>query len=78
MDEEITIRGVPKKVRAELVRRAALHGLSLEEYLSGLLERLASKPPVEAWVERVQERKAAFGTRVTAAEILGVRDRDRK
>ena len=74
MDVEITIMGVPEEVRDELATRAALRGQSMQEYLRGELVRLASKPSVEVWLERVQERKAAYGTQVTAAEILGVRE----
>ena len=74
MDVYITIVGVPEEVRDELASRAALTGQSLEEYLRGELGRLVSKPSVDLWLERVQERKAAFGTRVTAAEILEARE----
>ena len=76
MDVEITIREVPTEVRDQLAARAALRHLSLEDYLRGELVRLVSKPSVEEWLERVQERKAAFGTRVSAAEILEARDQD--
>ena len=78
MDVEITIREVPTEVRDKLAARAALRHLSLEDYLRGELVRLVSKPSVEEWLERVQERKAAFGTRVSAAEILEARDQDRR
>jgi hypothetical protein len=50
----------------------------MQEYLRGELERIASKPSVEAWLQRVQERKAAYGTQVSAAEILEARDQDRR
>ena len=62
-------------MRDELAARAAMRHLSLEDYLREELVRLASKPSVEMWLERVLERKAAFGTRVTAAEILEARER---
>ena len=78
MDVEITIREVATEVRDQLAARAALRHLSLEDYLRGELVRLVSKPSVEEWLERVQERKAAFGTRVSAAEILEARDQDRR
>ena len=78
MTVQITIRGVPDEVRDELAARAALRGQSMQEYLRGELERLAAKPSVEVWLERVQERKAAYGTRVTSADILEARDKDRE
>ena len=64
-------------MRDELAARAALRGQSMQEYLRGELERIATKPSVETWLDRVQERKAAYGTQVTAADILGARDQDR-
>lgn len=78
MAVQITIRGVPEEVRDELAARAALRGQSMQEFLRGELERLASKPSVEQWLDRVQERKAAYGTRLTAEEILEARDLDRR
>ena len=78
MTVQITIRGVPDEVRDELAARAALRGQSMQEYLRGELERIATKPSVEAWLERVQERKAVYRTEVTAADILEARDRDRE
>ena len=78
MTVQITIRGVPDEVRDELAARAALRGQSMQEYLRGELERIATKPSVEVWLERVQERKAVYRTQVTAADILEARDRDRE
>ena len=77
MAVQITIRGVPEEVRDELAARAALKGQSMQEYLRTELQRLASKPSVEQWVDRVEERKAAYGTRLTAAEIIQARDQGR-
>lgn len=77
MAVQITIRGVPEEVRDELAARAALKGQSMQEYLRTELQRLASKPSVEQWVDRVEERKAAYGTRLTAAEIIEARDQGR-
>ena len=78
MTVQITIRGVPDEVRDELAARAALRGQSMQEYLRGELERIATKPSVEVWLERVQERKAAYGTQVTANDIVEARDQDRR
>ena len=71
-------RDVPEDVRDELAARAARARKSMQEYLKGELERLASRPSVDVWLERVRERKAAAGTRVSAAEILKHRDAGRK
>jgi hypothetical protein len=78
MSVQITIRDVPGAVRDELAARAALQGKSMQEYLRAELERLATRPPVEEVLERIRERKATAGTRLSPEEILGHRDADRR
>ena len=63
MPVQITIRGVPEEVRDELAVRAARQRQSLQKYLRGELERIASRPSVDAWLQGVRERKAVTGTR---------------
>lgn len=75
---QITIRDVPEKVRDELAARAALQGKSMQEYLRAELERLASRPSIEAWLEQVRKRKRASQSRVSTAQILKARDSDRR
>ena len=74
---QITIRGVPEEVRDELAVRAALERQSMQEFLRGELERIASRPSVSAWLSEVRSRKAVTGTRVTSAAILEARNADR-
>lgn len=78
MPIQITIRNVPEEVRDKLASRAALQHQSMQEYLRGELERIASRPSVEAWLETVRERKAAEGTRFPAKKIVNPRDADRE
>ncbi len=78
MGVQITIRDVPEEVRDELAARAALQRKSMQEYLRGELERIASRPTLEGWIKTVRERKSASGTELEVAEILGARDADRK
>jgi plasmid stability protein len=78
MTIQITIRDVPEKVRDELASRAAARGQSMQEYLRGVLERMASRPTVEAWLEQVKGRKRASGRRVTTRSILTHRNADRR
>jgi plasmid stability protein len=75
---QITVRDVPEKVRDELAARAALQGKSMQEYLRIELQRLASRPSVEAWLEQVRKRKRAAQARVSADQILAGRDADRR
>jgi hypothetical protein len=78
MGVQITIRDVPEEVRDELASRAALQRKSMQEFLRGELERIASRPSLETWLRDVRERKAASGTRVRAADIVSARDADRR
>ena len=78
MPVQITIRGVPEAMRDALAVRAARQHRSMQGFLLGELERIASRPSVAEWLERVRERKAAAGTSVPAASILHARDADRK
>jgi plasmid stability protein len=78
MPIQITIRDVPEKTRDELAARAALQGKSMQEYLRAELERLASRPSIETWLEQVRKRKRASGTRVSGGQILKARDADRR
>ncbi len=77
MAVQITIRGVPDAVRDELAVRASLQRLSMQEFLRGELERIASRPSVGEWVREIRERKAVYNTQVPASAILAARDADR-
>ena len=78
MPVQITIRGVPEEVRDELAARAALQRKSMQEFLRGELERIASRPSLDAWLGRVRYRKQASGVRVPPSSILQARDADRR
>lgn len=78
MPVQITIRDVPDEVRDELAARAARQGKSMQEFLRAELERLASRPSLETVLDRVRERKATAGTRISAAEVLRHRNADRR
>ena len=75
---QITIRDVPEKVRDELASRAALQGKSMQEYLRAELERIASRPAVDSWLEQVRKRKRAANNRISASQIVQHRDADRR
>jgi antitoxin FitA len=78
MAVQITIRDVPEKVRDELAARAALQGKSMQEYLRAELERLARKPSVDVWLERVRKRKRASQSPVSTRKILELLREDRR
>ena len=78
MAVRITIRGVPEGVRNWLARRTARQRQSMQEFLRGERERIAARPSVEEWLQRVRERKEAVGSRVSLRAILQVRDAERR
>ena len=78
MATSVTIRDVPDRVRDELAARAAASGRSLQEYLRGKLDELASRPDAEVVLARIRERKERTGTRLSAAAILAHRDAERR
>ncbi len=78
MPVQITIRNVPEEVRDELAARAALRRQSMQAFLRDELERIASRPSVNAWVRSVRRRVESTGTGVSGSTILNARDADRK
>jgi hypothetical protein len=78
MPIQITIRDVSEAVRDELAARAALQGKSMQEYLRAELERLASRPSVNTWLQQVRKRKRAAQTKISSELILENRDADRR
>jgi plasmid stability protein len=74
----VTIRDVPASTRDELAARAARSGRSLQEYLRGELIQLAERPDTATVLERIRQRKAQTGTTLRAADILELRDLDRR
>ena len=78
MAVQITIRGVSEQVRDDLAIRAAQRRQSMQEFLRSELERIASRPSVEAWLEEVRRRKQVTQTTIETSAILRARDADRK
>lgn len=74
----ITVRDVPDEARDELAARAAATGRSLQEYLRLHLVEFAQHPDAEAWAARVKSRKAATGSRLSAKQIIELRDEGRR
>jgi len=78
MSISITIRDVPREVRDTLAQRAARSGRSLQEHLRAELIELARQPQMDEVLARIQARKGATHTRLTAKRILALRDADRR
>ena len=60
-----------------MAMRAALERQSMQEFLRGELERIASRPSLDTWLQEVRARKGVTGTRIPPSAILGARDADR-
>jgi antitoxin FitA len=78
MATNVTIRNVPDDVRDELAARAASAGRSLQEHLLAELTELARKPSAAAVLARIRARKSATGSKLSAKEIIRLRDADRR
>jgi antitoxin FitA len=52
----VLVRDLPEPVHAVLQQRAASRGLSLQQYLSGELRRLAERPSLEEVLARIERR----------------------
>ena len=78
MAVQITVRNVPDRVRDALADRASHERKSMQEYLLGEFERLATRPSPAQWLDRVRRRKTEADVRVQPAEILHHRDADRR
>ena len=78
MPVQITIRNIPQEVRDTLAVRAAQQRQSMQGFLLGELERIASRPPVGEVLRDIRERKAARGGSVPPSSILKARDADRR
>jgi plasmid stability protein len=74
----ITVRNVPDDVRDELAARAARSGRSLQEYLLRQLIEMAAQPSLDEVTARARARVVGTRTRVSAADIIGARDADRR
>ena len=78
MSVAITVRDVPDRVRDELAARAARAGMSLQEYVRGLLVEVSARPAVGDVIARARARVDATGVRVDAASILASREAERR
>lgn len=68
------IRDLPDDVHRTLKARAATSGMSLSEYLRGLLTRDASRPTPEELAERIRARGAASLGEPSEVAVRRLRD----
>ncbi|MDT0260346.1 FitA-like ribbon-helix-helix domain-containing protein [Jatrophihabitans lederbergiae] len=63
----VLVRDLPEPIHAVLQERAAARGLSLQQYLSGELRRLAERPAMDEVLARIERRS---GGRIGFAQAV--------
>ena len=71
----IQIRDVPDDVHRKLKARAAMSGVSLSEYLRGVLGRTVSRPTPEELAARIAARGTVSLREPTELVVRDIRDR---
>jgi antitoxin FitA len=78
MATSMTIRNISKETHDKLASRAALKGMSLQEYMRLKLDEMANQLDPDEWVERVRRRTATMESSVTVEKILKYKDMDKR
>jgi plasmid stability protein len=71
----VQIRDVPEDVHHTLKARAALSGISLSEYVRGVLARTAARPTPAELASRIKARGAAAPSQPSEITVREIRDR---
>lgn len=70
----VQVRDVPEDVHRTLKARAALAGVSLSEYLRGVLTRTAARPSPAELSARIGSRRAVSLDESSEAAVRAIRD----
>jgi len=70
----IQVRDVPESLHGTLKSRAAREGMSLSDFIKRELERVAERPTMQEWLERLRQAKPAGGKRPAAQLIRELRE----
>lgn len=76
MSKMIQIRNVPDDLHRALKERAAKSGMSLSDYLLSEVEKVAEKPTMSEWLERVRSREPVELDEPPDVTIRRLRDAD--
>ena len=66
----VQIREVPEDVHEALVRKAALAGQSLQQYLSAQLVAIASTPTIDEVIDLIERREKGSISRASTIAAL--------
>lgn len=70
----IQIRNVPEELHRELKARAARSGMTLSEYLLGVVRRAAERPEPHVLRERLRQRSPVHPSESPAEAVRAERD----
>jgi antitoxin FitA len=76
MPKTIQIRNVPDDLHRKLKVRAASLGMTLSDYLLSEIEKVAAKPTMKEWLERVSSREPVEVDEPPEVTIRRMRDAD--
>ncbi len=76
MSKMIQIRNVPDELHKTLKVRAAKNGMTLSDYLLSEIERIADKPTMKEWLEKVSRDEPMELDEPPEATIRRFRDAD--
>ena len=65
----IQLRNVPEELHRRLKARSAMAGMSLSDYLTKEVRRIADQPTMEEWFERVR-RLTPVKLKESAADLV--------
>ena len=72
----VLVRDLPEDVHAALQHRAEIRGQSLQQYLSGELQRLVARPSIDEILDRIERRSGGrVGLAQAAQDIAEERSR---
>ncbi len=72
----VLVRDLPAEVHAELQRRAARQGRSLQQFLVDELARIAARPDTDELLDRIERRRGGrVGLAQAAADLAHDRAR---
>jgi antitoxin FitA len=74
MSKMIQVRDVPEELHSTLKARAAREGMTLSDFIKRELARVAERPTMQEWLERVQRAKPIRTGRSPAEVIRELRD----
>jgi len=74
MPKTVQIRNLDDDVYAALVRRAAETAISVPELLRIEATKLAKRPSMEAWLERVRSHRGSSPYPGTSADVIATLD----